>query len=115
MGWITIVDQRSSVNCDIVREARVENDVQADSPMRVSKPYYRSGIALALPAGADGIKTFTDSDKGKRVGVQVGSLAQMALAQRGLQTSPFGFEDEMIEAVADGKLDGAAVTASSAG
>jgi hypothetical protein len=28
----------------------------------------------------------------------------MVLSQRGLQTTPFGFEDEMIEAVAAGTL-----------
>ena len=115
IAWVTILFQRSSVNCDIVLDAIVDKDVQADSPVKVSRPYYRSGIALALPVGADGIKTFADIGKGKRVGVQVGSLAQMVLSQRGLQTSPFGFEDEMIDAVADGKLDGAAVTAASAG
>lgn len=115
VAWVTILYQRSSANCDIVLDAIVDKEVQADSPTKVSKPYHRSGIALALPAAADGIKTFADLDNGKRVGVQVGSLAQMVLSQRGLRTSPFGFEDEMVEAVADGKLDGAAVTAASAG
>jgi polar amino acid transport system substrate-binding protein len=39
----------------------------------------------------------------------------MVLSQRGLQTTPFGFEDEMIEAVAAGTLDGAAVTPATVG
>jgi len=115
VAWVTILYQRSSVNCDIVLDAIVDKEVQADSPTRVSRPYHRSGIVLALPAGTDGIKTFADLGKEKRVGVQVGSLAQMVLSQHGLRTSPFGFEDEMIEDVAAGKLDGAAVTAASVG
>jgi polar amino acid transport system substrate-binding protein len=115
VAWVTILYQRSAVNCDIVLDAIVDKDVQADSPTKVSRPYHRSGIVLALPASTDGIKTFTNLGNGKRVGVQVGSLAQMVLSQRGLQTSPFAFEDDMIEEVAEGRLDGAAVTAASVG
>jgi len=115
VAWVTVLYQRSAVNCDIVLDTIVDKEVQADSPVKVSRPYHRSGIALALPAGADGIKSFADVGQGKRVGVQVGSLAQMILSQRGLSTSPFGFEDEMIEAVAAGALDGAAVTPASVG
>jgi polar amino acid transport system substrate-binding protein len=94
---------------------QIDRQVQADSPVKVSKPYQRSGVGLALPAGSDSAKSFGDFAKGKRVGVQVGSLAQMVLSQRGLQTTPFGFEDEMIEAVAAGALDGAAVTPATVG
>src|SRR4051812_41894153 len=77
IAWVTILYQRSAVNCDIVLDAIVDRQVQADSPVKVSKPYQRSGVGLALPAGAEGTRTFGDFDKGKRVGVQVGSLAQM--------------------------------------
>ncbi len=115
IAWVTILYQRSAVNCDIVLDAIVDRQVQEDSPVKVSKPYLRSGVGLALPAGAESTKTFGDFQKGKRVGVQVGSLAQMVLSQRGLQTTPFGFEDEMIEAVAAGTLDGAAVTPAAVG
>jgi ABC-type amino acid transport substrate-binding protein len=115
IAWVTILYQRSAVNCDIVLDAIVDRQVQEDSPVKVSRPYQRSGVGLALPAGAEGTTTFGDFAKGKRVGVQVGSLAQMVLSQRGLQTTPFGFEDEMIEAVSAGTLDGAAVTPAAAG
>src|SRR3954447_6147731 len=114
VAWVTILYQRSSVNCDIVLDAIVDKQVQEDSPVKVSRPYHRSGVALALPAGAEG-KSFGDFDRTKRVGVQVGSLAQMVLSQRGLQTTPFGFEDEMVEAVAAGTLAGAAVTPATVG
>src|SRR6266699_1206674 len=115
VAWVTILYQRSAVNCDIVLDAIVDKEVQEDSPVKVSKPYQRSGVGLALPAGAESTKTFGDFQKGKRVGVQVGSLAQMVLSQRGLQTTPFGFEDEMVEAVAAGTLAGAAVTPAAVG
>src|SRR3954463_11156976 len=114
VAWVTMLYQRSSVNCDIVLDAIVDPQVQEDSPVKVSKPYHRSGVALALPAGTEA-RSFGDFDKTKRVGVQVGSLAQMVLSQRGLQTTPFGFEDEMVEAVAAGTLAGAAVTPATVG
>jgi polar amino acid transport system substrate-binding protein len=114
VAWVTVLFQRSSVNCDIVLDAIVDKEVQEDSPVKVSRPYHRSGVALALPAGAEG-KSFGDFDRTKRVGVQVDSLAQMVLSQRGLQTTPFGFEDEMVEAVAAGTLAGAAVTPATVG
>src|SRR6266480_603087 len=50
VAWVTILFQRSSVNCDIVLDAIVDKQVQEDSPVKVSKPYRRSGVALALPA-----------------------------------------------------------------
>ena len=122
VAWVTILFQRSSVNCDIVLDAIIDKEVQEDSPVKVSKPYQRSGVALALPAGNEAksetkseVKSFGDFDKTRRVGVQVGSLAQMVLSQRGLQTTPFGFEDEMVEAVAAGTLAGAAVTPATVG
>ncbi|WP_315836554.1 substrate-binding periplasmic protein [Bradyrhizobium prioriisuperbiae] len=115
VAWVTVLFQRSSVNCDIVLDAIVDKEIQADSPVKVSKPYHRSGVALALPAGTDAIKGFGDLGKDKRIGVQVGSLAQMILSQRGLATTPRGFEDEMVEAVSAGELDGAAVSAVSIG
>jgi polar amino acid transport system substrate-binding protein len=115
VAWVTLLYQRSSVNCDIVLDAIVDKDVQEDSPVKVSRPYHRSGVALALSTAAGEPKSFADFDRTKRVGVQVGSLAQMVLSQRGLQTTPFGFEDEMIEAVAAGALDGAAVTPATVG
>jgi len=115
VAWVTMLYQRSSVNCDIVLDAIVDPQVQEDSPVKVSKPYQRSGVALALPSAVRDVNSFGDLDTTRRVGVQVGSLAQMVLSQRGLQTTPFGFEDDMIEAVAAGALDGAAVTPATIG
>jgi ABC-type amino acid transport substrate-binding protein len=41
---------------------------------------------------------------------QLGSLARVKLGKQGLQTIPFTFEDEMIEAIGKGELDVALVT-----
>ena len=69
--------------------------------MRVSKPYHRSGVALALPAGADGGRSFADlGQEEARSAFRSARSPRWSSSQRGLQTTPFGFEDEMIEAVA---------------
>ena len=50
-----------------------------------------------------------------RVAVQVGSVTAMKLNQRGVPTSTFGFEDEMLQAVAEGEVSAAAVAPAAAG
>jgi polar amino acid transport system substrate-binding protein len=110
-AWVVSPIQYRSAECDIIMDTIVDEQVQAEGRVRVSRPYQHSGVALALPKGADGGgSSFRDLDRKKRIGVQVGSLAQMILGQRGQQTTPFGFEDEMLEALAAGTIDGAAAS-----
>lgn len=115
VSWVVSPIQYRSAECDIIIDTIVDKEVQAEGRVRVSKPYHRSGVALAVPVGASDINAFRDVGADKRIGVQVGSLAQMILGQRGVKTTPFGFEDEMIEALAAGALDGAAVSPATIG
>jgi polar amino acid transport system substrate-binding protein len=115
LAWIVSPIQRRAADCDIILDTIVDQEALAESRVRVSKPYPRSGVALALPKDNDKVRAFADLDQGKRIGVQTGSLAHMFLEQRGVKTTPFGFEDEMIEALADGTLDGAAVSPATIG
>jgi polar amino acid transport system substrate-binding protein len=110
VGWVISSFQYRTADCDIILDAIVDDEVQAQARLRVSKPYHRTGVALALRKSIDGIRSFRDLDDGKRIGVQMGSMAHMVLNQRGVQTISFAFEDEMIEAVASGEIDGAAVS-----
>src|SRR5262249_17263900 len=110
LAWIVSPIQYRSAECDIVMDTIVDEQLQAEGRVRVSRPYHHSGVALALPNGADGTSSFRDLDRTRRIGVQVGSLAQMLLGQGGQQTTPFGFEDEMLDAVAAGTIDGAAAS-----
>jgi polar amino acid transport system substrate-binding protein len=115
VAWVVSPIQYRAAECDIVLDAIVDEQVQAESRMKVSKPYRRSGVALAVPAGAEAVASFRDLDRAKPVGVQAGSLAQMILGQRGLSTTPFGFEDEMMEALRSGALAAAAVSPATVG
>jgi ABC-type amino acid transport substrate-binding protein len=98
-----------------VLDTIVDEEVQAQTRLRVSKPYQRSGVAIAAPADANGVRSFNDLDRRKPIGVQVGSVAQMILAQRGLSTAPFAFEDDIVAEVSAGKLAGAAVSPATIG
>jgi polar amino acid transport system substrate-binding protein len=112
--WVTSSTQFRVADCDIVLDTIAVPEVQAERGLQLSKPYQRSGVGLALGPRAFGVTKFEDL-AGKRVAVQVGSLAAMLLGQRGARLSTFGFEDEMMEAVATGDVDAAAVSPATAG
>ena len=69
---------------------------------------------LALPRG-NAIAGFANLNDRTKVGVQVGSVAGTMLSQRHVQTSSFGFEEDILEALAAGEIDAAAVTPLAAG
>jgi polar amino acid transport system substrate-binding protein len=112
--WIVVPAQIFRAQCDIVLDAIADPEAQADSGLRLSKPYYRGGVALAVPQGST-ITAFADLNQSTKVGVQVGSMAAMVLSQRHVPTSTFGFEDDMLAALGAGEIDAAVVTPLSAG
>jgi polar amino acid transport system substrate-binding protein len=114
VAWVVSPTQYRAAECDIVMDTIVNEEAQADRRIRVSTPYYRGGVALALRSKIEGVRSFGDVAD-KRIGVMVGSVAQMVLGQRGLRTSPFGFEDEMMEALSQGVIDAAAVSPATIG
>lgn len=113
--WVTLSHQYRRVDCDIVMDTIVDREAQSESRLKWSKPYQRTGVALAVRAGLEGITGFSDLSADHRVGVLPGALAHMILQERGLRTLPFAFEDELIAAVARGELDAAAATATTIG
>jgi len=76
--------------------------------------YYSSGVGLAVPRGST-ITTFAGLNDHTKVGVLVGSVAAMLLNQQHVRTSTFGFEEDMLAALAAGEIDAAAATPLSAG
>jgi polar amino acid transport system substrate-binding protein len=114
MEWVLISYQIPRTDCDIILDTIAAEDAPPDFGIRLSKPYYRSGVALAVPVGS-AIRSFQDLSHETRVAVQTGSLAARSLDQRHLPISVFGFEDEMLEAVAAHEVEAAAVTPLTAG
>jgi polar amino acid transport system substrate-binding protein len=107
--WIITQYQMRSAGCDIVLDVIADREAQGETNLRISKPYYRTGVALAvLPASQ--LTSFKSLDEQTKVGVLVGSIAAMTLGQRHVPTSTFGFEIDSLEALANHEIDAAAVT-----
>ncbi len=109
LDWIITQYQMRSAGCDIVLDIIADREAQGETNLRISKPYYRTGVALAVPA-ASGLTSFKSLDAHTKVGVQVGSVAAMIISQRHVPTSTFGFEVDSLDALANHEIDAAAVT-----
>ena len=109
LDWIVPRIRAGLVDCDMLLDTIVDPDL-ARGPIKVSHAYQRSGVALALRPGNDGVQQFSDLAPGKRVGVMVNSVASKLLNQRGVYTVPYAFESDMIADLAKGSLDACAVS-----
>jgi polar amino acid transport system substrate-binding protein len=109
LDWIITQYQIRSANCDIVLDVIADREAQGETNLRISKPYYRTGVALAVPATSQ-LTSFKSLDGHTKVGVQVGSIAAMIISQRHVPTSTFGFEVDSLDALVNHEIDAAAVT-----
>ena len=112
--WILTAVQISRADCDIMLDVIADPEAQEETRLKLSQPYYHSGVSLAVPQNSR-ISSFASLDGTTKVGVQVGSIAAMTLDQRHVRISIFGFEEDMLDAIASREVDAAAVTAISAG
>jgi polar amino acid transport system substrate-binding protein len=114
LDWIITQYQMRSAGCDILLDAIADREAQGETHLRISKPYYRTGVVLAVPATSR-LTSFASLDKHTKVGVLVGSIAAMTIGQRHVPTSTFGFEVDSLDALASHEIDAAAVTPTVAG
>jgi polar amino acid transport system substrate-binding protein len=112
--WVINSFQYRRADCDIVLDAIADPAALAEVGLRMSRPYHRSGVALAVRADSD-VSSLAQLESGLRVGVQVGSMASMMLSKRAIKTSPFMFEDDIMDALAGREIDAAAVTPAAIG
>jgi polar amino acid transport system substrate-binding protein len=112
--WVVNSFQYRRAGCDIVLDAIADRAALAEVGLRMSRPYHRSGVALAVAARSS-VASLSDLGSSQRVGVQVGSMASMMLGKQGTKISPFAFEDEIMDALAKGEIDAAAVTPAAIG
>src|SRR5207249_7659882 len=106
LDWIITQYQMRSAGCDIVLDVIADREAQSETNLRISKPYYRTGVALAVPS-ASKLTSFKSLNENTKVGVQVGSMAAMIIGQRRVPTSTFGFEIDSLEALANHEIDAA--------
>ena len=109
LDWIITQYQMRSADCDFMMDVIADREAQGETNLRISKPYYRTGVALAVPSDSK-LNSFTSLDEHTKVGVQVGSMAAMVIGQRHVPTSTFGFEVDSLEALVNHEIDAAAVT-----
>jgi polar amino acid transport system substrate-binding protein len=112
VDWIVARMRAGLVDCDMLLDTIADLGAQR-VPIKLSRAYQRSGVALALRVGSGTAQGFQDLASDLRVGVMVGSLASMLLNQRGMRTVPYAFESDMVIDLAKGDLDACAVSPAS--
>ena len=115
-NWVITRYDIFRADCDIVMDSIADRQAQAESGLRVSKPYRRSGVAIALRSDDKTVRSLDDlTGAHRKVGVLTSSIAAMKLSQGGAELVPGLFEDEMLAMLSSGEIDAAAVTPTSAG
>lgn len=110
--WILPRRRANVVNCDMLLDTY--NDPAAhEGKLLLSRPYQRSGLALALRRDAPAITHYREVGKDRKIGVMINSVASETLGKAGIATSPYAFEADMIADVRNGELYGAALSAAS--
>ena len=112
--WIVPRLRAGLVDCDLLMDTILVAGVQPPS-LRVSVPYHRSGVALVFAPGREPASSYAELKRGTRVGVLHNSLASLIVSRTPATLVPFGFEDDMLEAVAKGEVDAGTVSPAAAG
>jgi polar amino acid transport system substrate-binding protein len=108
--WIVPRRRANIVNCDMMLDSVNDPEVN-EGRVLLSRPYQKSGMALALRRDAAEISSFTELQKGQKIGVMVNSVASVVLGKAGVTTSPYAFQSDMIDDLVKGDLYGGAVSA----
>jgi polar amino acid transport system substrate-binding protein len=112
--WIVPRMRAATVDCDLLMDSIAVPGVQPPS-LRLSIPYHRSGVSLAFGPGREPVPSYRELKAGTRVGVIMNSLASLVVSRTPATMVPFGFEDDMLEAVARGEVVAGAASAAAVG
>lgn len=112
--WIVPRMRAATVDCDLLMDTIAVPGVQPPS-LRLSVPYYLGGVPLAFGRDQEPAPTYRGLKPGTRVGVIMNSLASLIVSRTPAAMIPFGFEDDMLEALARGEIAAAAASAASIG
>ncbi|HEY6353596.1 MAG TPA: transporter substrate-binding domain-containing protein [Burkholderiaceae bacterium] len=112
--WIVPRYRAATVDCDMLMDTILSPGLEQRG-LRPSMPYQVSGVGLVFAPGQPTVPDYRSLREGMRVGVMMNSLASLVVSRTGAAMVPFGFEDEMMEAVARGEVNAGAVSPASAG
>jgi polar amino acid transport system substrate-binding protein len=113
--WVVANYHIPRVGCDIVLNSINDRVAQQERRVTLSRPYQRSGVVLVVQTNNNDIKGFDDLSSATRVGVMLSSMVSVMLGERGVTTTPFGFEEDILDELSSGRIDAAAVSPDSAG
>jgi polar amino acid transport system substrate-binding protein len=113
-AWIVPRRRATDLDCDLLMDTILLPGIQPPS-IKTSAPYQRSGVALVFAPGRDPAPTYAELKRGTRIGILHNSVASMIISRTPATMVPFGFEEDMLDAVAKGEVDAGAVSTSSAG
>ncbi len=114
LDWVVVPPQVFRTDCDFILDAIDNREAQTENRLRLSKPYFGGGVALAVPKGSP-ITSFASLNAHTKVGVTVGAIVAMILDERNVGISFFGYEDDILAAIATHEIDAGAVSPMSAG
>jgi len=112
--WIVPRMRAATVDCDMLMDTIARPEIQ-NPAIKLSVPYQTGGVALAFGPGQPRVASYRDLKAGMRVGVIMNSLASLIVSKTPARLVPFGFEDDMLEAVGKGEVGAAAVSPASIG
>ncbi len=107
--WIIPSYRARLVDCDAKMDFIVQG-FEDESKVRLSRPYARGGVALAIGAGHQDFRDFRTVVPGKKIGTMVNSMPSVILQKRGWFTSPYAFEDDMIEDLENNEIAAGAIS-----
>jgi polar amino acid transport system substrate-binding protein len=113
--WIIPRYRASTVDCDMLMDTIVRKDVERPPGLKVTIPYQTSGVALVFGPGKRTVPTYQDLPAGMKVGVMMSSMASFIVSKTPARMVPFGFEDDLVEAIASGEVDVGALSPATAG
>ena len=112
--WIVPRYRASTVDCDMLMDSIVRPELQTPA-LKLSVPYQTSGVALAFAPGKATVATYQALPAGMKVGVMMSSVASLIVSKTAASMVPFGFEDDLVAAIASGEIDCGAISPASAG
>ena len=112
--WIVPRYRASTVDCDLLMDTIISAGIEQRG-LRPSQPYHVSGVSLAFAPGQPTVSEYKALREGMRVGVIMNSLASLIISKTGASMIPFGFEEDILEAVGKGEVQAGAVSPASAG
>jgi ABC-type amino acid transport substrate-binding protein len=112
--WIVPRYRASTVDCDMLMDTIISPGIEQRG-LKPSLPYHVSGVSLAFAPGQPTVADYKSLREGMRVGIIMNSLASLVVSKSGASMVPFGFEEDILEALGKGEVQAGAVSPASAG